>query len=291
MIAAAAGGVHLALLLLAVLAGRRRRRPLSGGEITFCAVLPVFGPLCGLSLAYAEEVDPTLLRDVMLHGDPIRRSYTAPEAEAQSAAPMEEAFLISEPQVRREMMMKLLGDDPERSVELLMIARFNDDPETAHYATATLTEYQRQTEMRMQQSQAILSKQPDNTAERLEYIHRMETYIRSGLLEGHLLNRQRILLEQELSRLSEDDTDRALGCLRAKNLLHLGRAPEAAQTARRLTERFPGEEEPWLELMRIYVECQDRRSLLALKKELESADVMWSYNGREKMEYFLKGAV
>ena len=86
--------------------------------------------------------------------------------------------------------MKLLGDDPERSVELLMIARFNDDPETAHYATATLTEYQRQTEMRMQQSQAILSKQPDNTAERLEYIHSMETYIRSGLLEEYLDRRQ-----------------------------------------------------------------------------------------------------
>ncbi len=194
--------LHLVLLLLAVLLGRRKKRPLSVGEILFCAAVPLFGPVCGMELIYAEEPDPELLRDRVMNPDPMRKSYTAPDPEAPSTAPMEEAFLISEPAVRREMMMKLLHDDPEKNVELLMIARFNDDPETAHYATATLTEYQRQTEMSLQQSQALLAKDPGSTADRLAYIHQMETYIASGLLEGHLLLRQRTLLEQEIAKVS-----------------------------------------------------------------------------------------
>jgi len=282
--------LHLILLLLAVLLGRHRKRPLSGGEILFCAVVPLFGPVCGLELIYAEEPDPELLRDRVMNPDPMRKSYTAPDPEAPSTAPMEEAFLISEPAVRREMMMKLLHDDPEKNVELLMIARFNDDPETAHYATATLTEYQRQTEMSLQQSQALLAKDPDSTANRLAYIHQMETYIASGLLEGHLLLRQRTLLEQEIAKVPAEDADLALGCLRCRNLLALGKAREASEAARELTRRYPGEEEPWLELMRVCVDSRDAQGLRAVGKELETAGVLWSYAGREKMDYFLKGS-
>lgn len=283
------GIVHILLFLAALLLGKRRGRPLSGGEALFCFLLPVFGPVCGLELVYSREPDPELLREMVMNPDAMRKSYIAPDPEAPETAPMEEAFLISEPHVRRDMMMKLLNDDPEHNVELLMIARFNDDPETAHYATAALTEYQRQTEMSLQQSQALLAKQPDDGEARLEYIRRLRTYINSGLLEGSLLERQRILLEQELNRLTEEETDADLGCLRAKNLLELGRAPEAAKAARAMITRFPGEEKPWLELMRIYVECRDSRSLTALKRELDGAGVFWSYAGREKMEYFLKG--
>ena len=282
--------LHLVLLLIAVLLGHKRKRPLSGGELLFCALLPLFGPVCALELIYAKEPDPELLRDRVMNPDPMRKSYTAPDLEARSTAPMEEAFLVSEPAVRREMMMKLLHDDPEKNVELLMIARFNDDPETAHYATATLTEYQRQTEMSLQQSQALLAKNPDSTPDRLAYIRQMETYIASGLLEGHLLQRQRTLLEQEIAKVGAESADLDLGCLRCRNLLALGKAREASEIARDLTRRFPGEEEPWLELMRVCVDSLDARGLRAVGEEIKNAGVLWSYAGREKMEYFLKGS-
>ncbi len=281
--------VHLILLMLALLVGKKRQRPLSLGEILFCAVIPIFGPICGLEVTGAEEPDPELLRDMIMNQDPIRKSYTAPDPEANATAPMEEAFLLSEPAVRREMMMKLLHGDPGENVELLLIARFNDDPETAHYATAALTEYQRQTEMSLQQSQALLAKQPDNTEARLAYIRQMETYIDSGLLEGHLLERQRAVLEQELAKIPEESTDIALGCLRSRNLLALGKAQEASAAARDMIRRFPGEEEPWLELMRVCVDSRDAKGLAALGEQLKTANVLWSYAGREKMNYFLEG--
>lgn len=129
------------VLLVSLLLGGNRQTRLSGGEMLFCALLPIFGPLCGFLLLWSPPPEEGLLQDMIMREDPLRRSYTIPEPEAASTVPMEEAFLISEPQVRREMMMKLLHNDPEENIELLMMARFNDDPETAHYATATLTEY------------------------------------------------------------------------------------------------------------------------------------------------------
>ena len=281
--------VHVLLLVAAALAARCRRRTLGVGGLVFCSLVPLFGAICALEMVYAKAPDPALLKDMIMSDEKLRRSYVGPGAEAPTAVPMEEAFFISAPNVRREMMMKLLNDDPAGNVELLMMARFNDDPETAHYATATLTEYQRRMEMTLQQSQALLSKHPDNTEERRSYISQMQAYIDSGLLEGHLLERQRTLLEKELSNLPEADTDMETGCLRVRNLLELKKAPEAIQTARALIERYPGREEPWLALMRVVVECQDSQGLEELKDEIEAAAVQWSYSGREKMEYFMRG--
>ena len=280
---------HILLLALVIVLARRRRRILGTGGLIFCALVPVFGPVCGLEMALAETPDPALLKDMIASEERLRKSYITPGSEASTAVPMEEAFLISEPNVRRKMMMKLLNDDPASNMEILMMARFNDDPETAHYATATLTEFQRRTEMALQQSQALLSKNPENHKQRIDYIRQMADYIDSGLLEGHLLARQRTLLEREMSKLSGDDLDMELGVLRIRNLLELKRAPEAIDAARTLIDRFPGQEEPWIALMRVYVECRNAQGIEELRGEMEAAGVQWSYHGQEKMKYFLRG--
>ncbi len=282
-------GVHLLLLAAAYLAGKKRRRALSPGEIFLCVLLPVFGPVCGLELVLTPDPDPALLKDMIMREDPIRTNLIDPEPIAAQTAPMEESFLINDPHVRREMMMKLLHENPEENLELLMLARFNDDPETAHYATATLTEYQRRSEMSLQQSQSLLSREPDNTQQRLIYIGQLEKYIDSGLLEGHLLLRQRALLEKELGTLPENEVDLALGCLRVRNLLAMQQPRDAEACARRLIDRFPGAEEPWLECMRICVDSHDAAGLRKLQQEIRTQGILWSYQGQEKMEYILRG--
>lgn len=287
--AAAALTVHVFLLLAAVVLARVKRQPLGIGPAFFCALVPMFGPVCALEMTLAGKPDPEKLKEMIRSEERIRKSYIDPGNEAQSTAPVEEALLINTPDVRREVMLKLLGDDPGKNIELLLMARFNDDPETAHYATATLTEYQRRTELSLQQSQMMLAKDPDNTEIRLSYIQQLESYIDSGLLEGHLLERQRLQMEKELDRLPDESLDLRLSCLSIRNLLELHKAPEAIARARQTVDRFPGREEPWLELMRIYVDCRDAKGLRGLGEELKAADVVWSYNGREKMEYFMKG--
>lgn len=45
--------------------------------------------------------------------------------------PLEEALLINEPRVRRELIMDVLNDDPEEYMDLLKQARMNEDVEVA----------------------------------------------------------------------------------------------------------------------------------------------------------------
>ena len=283
------GVIHFFLLFLAYGIAKKRGRDISKGEFIFCLMIPLFGAACALAMACSKDPDPKLLDDMIKKQDPIRKYYTAVSHEAASTAPMEEALLINDPPVRREMMMKLLRDDPGNNIELLMIARFNDDPETAHYATASLTEYQRRTEIALQQSQALLAKQPDNTEERLRYIKQLETYIDTGLLEGHLLRRQQLLMEKELEKIPEPDISLEIGCLKVKNLLAINKTTDALETAQLMIRKFPGEEAPWLELMRVMISSGDKKGLAELKKQIETAEIFWSFKGRETADYFLKG--
>ncbi len=283
-------GIILHLLLVGFLwLMQKHSRKLSAGCFLFCLLLPIFGPCCGFEMVLMPEPDPDLLKDLIHDPNAGRKGFLSPEQEAAVTAPLEEAFLISTPQVRREMMMKLLHDDPSQNLELLMMARFNDDPETAHYATATLTEYQRKLELSLQESQSVLLKQPDNQEQRILVIQQIKGYIDSGLLEGHLLERYRLSLEKELSKLPEGMLDMKLGCLRAKNLLAIRKAPEAIALAKQLTDRYPGAEEPWLMLLEIYVDLQDAKGLLKTLDGIRVANVLWSYHGHEKIDYFLKG--
>ena len=99
---------HLGLLIAAVVLGRGKDRPLDGTTVLFCLLIPLFGPICGLEMVFSREPDASLLKEMIMSDQKLRRSYIAPEAEASTTTPMEEAFIINEPQVRRKMMMKLL---------------------------------------------------------------------------------------------------------------------------------------------------------------------------------------
>ena len=54
--------------------------------------------------------------------------------------PLEEALLINEPGVRRELIMDVLNDDPEEYMDLLKQARMNEDVEVVHYAITAMVE-------------------------------------------------------------------------------------------------------------------------------------------------------
>ena len=43
-------------------------------------------------------------------------------------------------------------------------------------------------------------------------------------------------------------------------------------------------------MMRVCVDSRDAQGLRAVGEQIENAGILWSYAGREKMEYFLKGS-
>ena len=193
---------HAAAVLLGMLAARQKGRRLSVPYACFMLALPVFGAAVCWVFALASPPRDGI-RDPMMRNTQRHEAWVGIRHEADRLVPLEEAFLINEPKKRRELMMDLLRSEPRKHLDLLLLARFNEDPETAHYATATLTEVQRQMQLELQQMQTALLKNPQDAKTRLAYIELLNGYVDSGLLEGQLLERQRRMLGKALDELPE----------------------------------------------------------------------------------------
>lgn len=277
---------HLAACLAALGYGWiRKRRPGWVLALWMC-LIPLFGPLAGLLIMRAGNRVPPQA-EWMKRNEEKHMSLIAARGEADKTVPLEEALLINDPRQRRTLMMNMLRSDPRKYLDLLLVARFNEDPETAHYATATLMELQRQMQLDIQASQTRLSQAPEDMDARFLYVRQLQEYCDSGLLEGQLLRRQRLLLGEALEGFLSLRWDKELMGMAVRNHLALGEADEARVQAESMIDRWPQAEEGWLERLRVCVECGDQQGLNKLRQRIKEAGVDWSQGGRERANYWL----
>jgi hypothetical protein len=245
---------------------------------------PVFGPITGWMMVLAVGQSPSgadwILRneknkEMILHQMPLK-----------DMVPLEEALLINDPHKRRTLMMNILRSDPMQYLDLLLIARFNDDTETAHYATATIMELQRQFQMEIQQRQAELDRSDADFEKQREYVKFLSTYCESGLLEGQLLRRQRLVLKKALEQCMPRKEDTTLLHIMVRNSLALKEAVEARSAAQALMARWPLDESSWLEGMRVCVETHDQSGMQALLAHMHKTPVDFSSKGREQLLFW-----
>ncbi|MBE0600977.1 MAG: hypothetical protein IH607_04260, partial [Firmicutes bacterium] len=206
-------------------------------------------------------------------------------ANVDSTVPLEEALLINDPHKRRNLMMNILRSDPMRYLDLLLIARYNDDTETAHYATASLMEIQRQFQLDLQQFQLELSKETAAFETHRQYIELLARYCQSGLLEGQLLRRQQLLLKNALDEALKLEDDPDILRIKVSNSLALKDAQEARNTAQQLIDRYPRDERSWLEGMRVYTETRDPLGMRALLQRIQDEKIDLTAAGREHLHF------
>ena len=284
---AALAFTHLAAYLAVLLYALLRKR-LTWELALWMALIPLFGPLAALLLVRAGDRVPPQA-EWMKRNEEKHMNLIAARAEAGETVPLEEALLINDPRQRRSLMMNMLRSDPRKYLDLLLVARFNEDPETAHYATATLMELQRQMQLDIQASQTRLSQAPEDMEARLRYVKQLQEYCDSGLLEGQLLRRQRLLLGEALEGCLALRWDKELMAMAVGNHLALGEAQEARIQAESMISRWPQDEKGYLELLRVSVESGDQQGLKQLRQRMIKANVDLSQRGRERVEYWLGG--
>ena len=248
-------------------------------------LLPFFGQICFCLLAQAQrrprERGEWLLRERDAH-----RRRIDPQRSAPITVPVEEALLINDVQQRRALMMNMLRSDPRKYVDVLLIARFNDDTETAHYATATLLEMQNRIQLGIQQLQATLQSQPDNDEARQAYLEQLDEYCRSGLLEGQLLRHERLLLAGALRDALPRIGTPANYALALRNALALNDASYARELGQHMRRTWPKEELSWLESLHVCVQAHDQAGLEELLAQIADAPVSWSAAGRDKLQFW-----
>lgn len=251
--------------------------------------IPIFGVISALWIELLikskkhgdKEIEtlPLVLEDDILWST-VRSSY-----ESNDLIPLEEALMINDHHTRRGMMLNALYDDPEKYLDILMIARHNEDVETAHYATTTISHLQRNYQLQLQKASVAFEEDPTNLENLDHYLDLNEKYIRSGLLEEYLLFNQRITFSKALDRkLSLVGNDKETLIKQLRNKIDMNDYVAAYEISERLIILWPHDEEVWIEAIRLSVMGKDRNKMRELLAEMREERINWTKMGREKIE-------
>lgn len=204
--------------------------------------------------------------------------------------PLEEVVLINDAQTKRRLMLETLYYDPTKYLDVLMIAKNNEDIETAHYATTTISKIQRDFELTTQKLSMAVEKNPLDSELLDQYISIQEAYINSGVLEDYLLTRQRILFSKMLERkLKIDPEDKQAILKKISNSLALKDFDTAGKCCQLLQTKMPMDEDTWIESIRVYVESRDQRNLEKTLNDIKLKRINWTKSGRKQISHWLIG--
>ena len=278
--------VHLAAAGAVLLCRKGGRQRPDVPLLLWMLLLPIFGPAVAWMLLRPGAATPPEA-EWMRRNEDIHESLVSSPAHAVQTVPLEEALLINDARQRRVLMMNMLRADPKKYLDVLLVARFNEDPETAHYATATLMELQRQMQMELQRCQLQLKQDPEDDRTWAAYASMLEEYCQSGLIEGQVLRRQQLMLATALDEIfTRTETPELMG-MAVRNHLALGQGQEARTAANRMLERWPGDERSWLEMMRVFAQTHDQTGMRSLLDRAQSTPVDWTHAGRERLQYWM----
>ncbi|MDD3213123.1 MAG: hypothetical protein PHY64_05595 [Eubacteriales bacterium] len=248
-------------------------------------LLPGVGLLTGWLLLHPGQEKPPEGEWLRQQRD-MNQNMVAWSSQNAEVVPLEEALLMNDPRKRRVMIMNMLRADPKKYRDVLLVARFNDDPETAHYATATLMEMQRQLQMDIQRYQQRLKGELNSEPAWDDYLNTLNEFCQSGFTEGQALRRQRLVLAKALREALSRWEKPEWFSMGVRNDLALGQGQEAWGKARRMLTNWPHEECSWLEMMRVCVQTHDQAGMRALLMEARETPVDWTGAGRERLQYW-----
>lgn len=284
--------IHISICLFYFIAIKKRVAHLPESMLLVMALIPVFGPLCVLLLEWLiiRKKDGVIETDIhkMNLGDSIYNKTTFLEEERpQDIVPLEEAILINDVPTRRAIMLDILHRDPLQFIDLLMVARFNNDIEVTHYATTTIMEIQREFELAIQKMAVAVKENPENVLLLDKYIDVLGKYIDSGLLRGHLLEQQRAHYAIALAKSAElvpNHKDTYFKII--ENDLHMKDYRHAEETARYMETRWPTDENVWLAGLRVCVESKNSKGKADLIVRMKHSPIDWTVSGKERMRFW-----
>jgi len=259
------------------------------------ALLPVFGALLvflvewlnvsGKQGAKPLNIEPESGEDILWKA---LKSYH----EKGDIVPLEEAILINDVRTRRKYMLETLYDNPLKYLDVLMLAKDNEDVETSHYATTTISQAQRGFHVAIQELAVLVAANPDDMVLFDRYIEMLGNYIESGLLEEHLLRNLRIVYQEVLDKkLAWVANDKAALVSKLRNSLELKEYVVAFETSDLLKEYWPEDEQTWIESVRVCVDGQDNNRLREILEEMRRNKINWTKQGKEQIAPWLEGAL
>jgi hypothetical protein len=285
--------VHIGLILVCAIFIFFGKLHLRKEHLIPLCLIPVFGPLVALVIEFMirsgrqgtrslDLADWVLEDDILWAG---LRSFH----EKGDLVPLEEAILIDEVKVRRRSMLETLYADPFKYLDVLSVAKYNDDIETSHYATTTISKAQKDFQLSVQKYAAEVERYPDDPEVLDVYIEILRKYIQSGLLEENLLRNLRLVYSKMLDRkLVMVEADKKALTEKLRNAVEVQDYAGALDTSHLLRKYWPEDEQTWIEALRVCVEAKDCVELQKTIEEIQRTKIVWTEQGREQVSPWMK---
>jgi hypothetical protein len=258
--------------------------------------VPIFGPITAfviemLNILNIQDTRPVEIESLSL-GDDILWVSLKSFHEKGDIVPLEEAILINDVKVRRRSMLETLYTDPLKYLDILNIAKYNDDVETSHYATTTIAKAQKDFQLSIQKLAVAVENNPDDRELLDEYIETLDKYIESGLLEVHLLRNLRIVYSKILDKKLENvKNDRDTMIKKLRNCIKLSEYNSAFEIGDHLIANWTEDERSWIESIRVCVDGQDGNRLQEILLKMKNQKINWTSDGKEQIKVWLEEKV
>lgn len=205
--------------------------------------------------------------------------------------PIEEVLTVSTTKDRREAMINLLKTDVSDSLGLIRKAVENEDPETAHYAASALTDIMGKFTAEINRLQVAYDNDRSNREINEEYIDAMLRILGSGVLLGveemMYLYIYTGLVENLMQNHPNAITNEQCAMM-VKSLYKEGRGADAERWAEISMEKWPDEEQTYLNMLYIKYNLEKEEDFYKCLKDLVSSGIPLSPKGLDIMRYWLK---
>lgn len=262
-------------------------------QVLFILFIPIFGPMAAfvieqMNVLKIQGATPISLEPLGLENDILWATLKSFH-ENSNIVPLEEAILINDVKVRRRIMLETLYSDPRKYLDILNIAKYNDDIETSHYATTTIAKTQKDFQLSIQRLGVAVENNPGDESVLDEYLDVVEEYIESGLLEEHLVRNLRIVYSNAL----DVKLERSKGVIetyikKARNCTKLGEYDLAIKLSDFIISSWPNNENSWIESIRICVESGDGNRLREILSKIKGQKIYWTKEGKESVNVWIK---
>ena len=253
--------------------------------------VPFWGVLCVLFLhtqicAGADNVRQADVEKLKVNEERYKNIFVSQETKEQ-VVPLEDALLLNEAGVRRELIMDVLNDNPGEYMELLKKARMNDDVEVVHYAITAMVELSKDYDYRLQQLEKRYARHPEDPAILAEYCDFLEEYLDQGILEAQMEQMQRRQYIQLLQNRKKQRAELHTSILLTENLLKLKAYGEAYEELQFMREHWYRREEYWILYVKYCAEQKQGRALAQALSEMKREHIYLSSKGKEALALWL----
>lgn len=256
--------------------------------------VPIWGFGCMLILEIRtrgkQEINEEVGIEKLKINDEIHRSIIMDEDPTESrVVPLEEAFVINEPVTRRELMMEVMYGNLNDYVKQLKEARLNDDTEVVHYAVTALTELQKDYDLKFQELDWKMEKDPQNGDLLDEYLDLLNKYLASGIPEGKERTvKMRTYSDMLERKLEETGNDLSLMRRKTEADLQIGEYEVANEEIRKILEQWDRHEAGYLLLLKYYSAIRNRAGIDKTIEMIGRKRIHLSPEGRQAVRFWQK---